>query len=468
MDRSDAKWWAAAGVLAGASAGAGLAFGTWALAAAAAAGVGLGVLGGRTVREAWAHRERELEAAVRDPDRPRPAWLAALVDELEEARRARAEAEARAAVAEAEAVAARQAAEAELSEIRAAVRQVLGQAAPAQPAENPCRLLDPVISDVLAHAEEQRRGIEDLAEALAEWVGRMGTAAREWEETARTLEDLSACHEGAAGALGLLETVSWPATQVPELEAMAEAAGPVAQGLEDCVQRFERLRARWDEATSAIGTLGERIQSVGAILTVIEDVTEQTNLLALNAAILAAQAGEHGRGFAVVADEIRDLAERTAESTKEIGNLVETIQSESARAVRLLNDERTALADGVEGLAKAVADATGWVRGLGEVREALAAWASGIEAVRRRVQEATARLGEAPPPPNAPAVPEVPEDADALGLAKVRDLCEEGAFLAGRLRDAVEEAAAEHERSLPDPAELLEPLRRFAGEGDAS
>ncbi|RMG95633.1 MAG: hypothetical protein D6708_03100 [Candidatus Dadabacteria bacterium] len=296
----------------------------------------------------------------------------------------------------------------------------------------------------------------------------MGSAAREWGEAAGALEAFSAWHGEAVEALRALEALRWPATGVPEFEALAEAAGPVVQGLEDCVQRFERLRARWDEATLAIGTLGERIQSVGAILTVIEDVTEQTNLLALNAAILAAQAGEHGRGFAVVADEIRDLAERTAESTKEIGTLVETIQGESARAVRLLNDERTALADGVEGLARAVGDATGWVRSLEGVREALTAWASGIEAVRRGVEEATARFGEAPPLPAAPAVPEVPEDVDALGLGKVRDLCEEGAFLAGRLRDAVEEAAAEHGQSPPDPAAVLEPLRRFIGDGGAS
>ena len=59
-----------------------------------------------------------------------------------------------------------------------------------------------------------------------------------------------------------------------------------------------------------IANLGSRIDAIGQILNVIDDVAEQTNLLALNAAIIAAQAGEHGKGFAVVADEIKDLAER--------------------------------------------------------------------------------------------------------------------------------------------------------------
>jgi methyl-accepting chemotaxis protein len=59
-----------------------------------------------------------------------------------------------------------------------------------------------------------------------------------------------------------------------------------------------------------ISNLGSRIEAIGQIVNVIDDVAEQTNLLALNAAIIAAQAGEHGKGFAVVADEIKDLAER--------------------------------------------------------------------------------------------------------------------------------------------------------------
>ncbi|XXS94822.1 methyl-accepting chemotaxis protein [Sorangium sp. So ce590] len=79
--------------------------------------------------------------------------------------------------------------------------------------------------------------------------------------------------------------------------------------------------------------LGLRIEAIGQILAVIDDVAEQTNLLALNAAIIAAQAGEHGKGFAVVADEIKDLAERAGGSRKEIAELIKTIQSESKNAI---------------------------------------------------------------------------------------------------------------------------------------
>ncbi|UCE79685.1 MAG: phosphate/phosphite/phosphonate ABC transporter substrate-binding protein [Nitrospiraceae bacterium] len=93
--------------------------------------------------------------------------------------------------------------------------------------------------------------------------------------------------------------------------------------------------------------LGGRSEEIGKILTVIDDITDQTTLLALNAAILAAQAGEHGKGFSVVADEIKELADRTSTSTKEISSLIQNVQQEVSDAVNAMEEGTQSVESGL-------------------------------------------------------------------------------------------------------------------------
>jgi hypothetical protein len=82
-------------------------------------------------------------------------------------------------------------------------------------------------------------------------------------------------------------------------------------------------------------------ETIGAIVELIRGISSRTDMLALNATIESTRAGEHGRGFAVVAEEIRELAERTAAATRELGTLVEAIQADSHESIRALSEEQT-------------------------------------------------------------------------------------------------------------------------------
>jgi methyl-accepting chemotaxis protein len=158
------------------------------------------------------------------------------------------------------------------------------------------------------------------------------------KEVARAIEELSANAEETSASMNGMDVsigqVEANANETAKLSEQAQRDAEMgAEALSRTLAGIDKIKDSSKEAANVIEALGRKIGTVGNILNVIDEVAEQTNLLALNAAILAAQSGEHGKGFAVVADEIKDLAERTGASTKEISELIRSIQEESSNAV---------------------------------------------------------------------------------------------------------------------------------------
>lgn len=158
---------------------------------------------------------------------------------------------------------------------------------------------------------------ELMSRGAGEQAGRAGQVATASEEMSQTVMDI-------AKNTSSIESSAIDTTQ------LAKNGETVVNRSVDKVKSIEKTI---DQSALLIKSLGERSNQIGDIVNVINEIADQTNLLALNAAIEAARAGEQGRGFAVVADEVRKLAERTGNSTAEIGDMVKSIQDEVHQVV---------------------------------------------------------------------------------------------------------------------------------------
>ena len=177
---------------------------------------------------------------------------------------------------------------------------------------------------------------EDSVRQLSE------SAVRQTAEISQTLNSIEQINQS-------VETVAnyaQEAAQIARQGSVQAKEGDLA--MDATVSSIEKVRSTVANTSKKVKQLAESSQEIGQIVEIISGISEKTNLLAFNASVEAARAGEHGEGFRIVAEEVRRLADRITEATKDIQQLVTTIQQDTTLVLQGMETSTSEVVNGSE------------------------------------------------------------------------------------------------------------------------
>ncbi|OHC63243.1 MAG: hypothetical protein A3H93_08985 [Rhodocyclales bacterium RIFCSPLOWO2_02_FULL_63_24] len=183
-------------------------------------------------------------------------------------------------------------------------------------------------AELIRSIQQSSGEVSSSSSGLAQSADRIAQAS---EEQSQAASAMAAAVEQMSVSVDQISRRAHDALEISQHSGNLSAEGNAV--VADTVREINGIATSVANAAHIIERLGKQSAQISSIVGVIKEIADQTNLLALNAAIEAARAGESGRGFAVVADEVRKLAERTGQSTEQIGGMVAAIQRDTGEAV---------------------------------------------------------------------------------------------------------------------------------------